>query len=203
MIKEVPHFNEYLDLEDDPKIFKLFLAGTCSDFTEDWQRIIIEKIKEKSDNNKFLSNRTIVIYNPRNISQDYKYGYEELIDWDNKKMLNSDLIITYFDPNTTNKISMFEFGFNLGRYFYDEYGKSTNIKAFAPISDNEEFNDSLEKLYWYTYEKELNYNSEVLKTNNFIFRDVTFDDIVDNILVDWEQFEHRWDIWTHKTTKGE
>ena len=90
------------------KITSIFCAGSIENGNaENWQQVVEDK----------LLNKNIIIYNPRR--NDWNSDWEQSmhnpefkgqVDWELDSLEISDLILMYFDPKTTSKISLLELG---------------------------------------------------------------------------------------------
>ena len=103
----------------DENTIKVFLAGTIDDgISDDWQYSIISKLLYYNENNtdfdeEDVSLGDLIIYSPRRKNWDPNSSDEEIIkqiEWEQKKLDDSDLIIMYLKDNSKSPISLLELG---------------------------------------------------------------------------------------------
>ena len=86
---------------------KIFLAGSIENGkARNWQPVLAQNLQ-----NKFGDN--VIIFNPRREGWDPNAGEElirEQIDWELNAQEISDIIVFYFDENTTSPITLLELG---------------------------------------------------------------------------------------------
>lgn len=90
--------------------FKIFLAGSIEmGKAEDWQSKIINSLSSL--------HKELTIYNPRRDDWDSSWdqqisndNFYEQVRWELQALDDSNLIVMYYDPNTTSPISLLELG---------------------------------------------------------------------------------------------
>lgn len=139
---EAPDKIDYLNKKEDSPI--LFLAGGISN-CPNWQDIAAEK----------LSSLNIVLLNPRREAWDDSIQDYEQIKWEFDAIQKSTHIIFWFTPDTTNPITLFEYGKELvkrNKVMYvgchPDYVKKNDVYIQSQLEFGDDFKlyDSLENL---------------------------------------------------------
>jgi hypothetical protein len=105
---EVQAPNNYAGL----KQAKVFLAGSIEmGKAENWQSRLAND----------LSDLDIVLLNPRRDDWDSTWeqkisnpNFKEQVDWEHSGLMNADIAVFYFDPNTMSPITLMELGLMVG-----------------------------------------------------------------------------------------